>query len=494
MTPDEPGDAPPWEGLAAGIDGEVVLPVSPLYAQLTRPFNARFHQVRPRALVRCATPEDVAETIAFLTRHGLESATRSGGHCFAGHSSTRGVVVDVTPMAAVTVSGDVASVGAGARLGAVYGALDVHGLAIPAGTCPPVGIAGLALGGGLGVLGRTYGVTSDRLLRAQVVLADGRIVDCDEDRHADLFWALRGAGAGNFGVVTSLDLRTVPAPEVTNVHATWPSRLAAAVAEAWQRWAPHGPDELAASLKMTATGEVDGPASVDLYAALQATESEAAELLDELVRRVGADPVSASLRLMSFPETRRFWAQLGLAEDAAAAGPPPEVTQPQHLFARSEFFRRHLPAEAIAELVATFTGGRTPGESRELDFMPWGGAYNRVPADATAFVHRAELFQLKHSAVVDAPGTPVAAAAAHDWVNRSWATVHPWGSGRVFQNFADPDLENWAEAYYGANLDRLVRVKARYDPGNVFRFGQSLRATPVVRERRGRRSTSSDPR
>jgi FAD/FMN-containing dehydrogenase len=477
MTSDHADDASPWSGLAAGIDGEVVLPGSPRYDGVYRPFNARFHQVRPQAVVRCATPGDVAETVAFLTRHGLQSATRSGGHCFAGHSSTGGVVVDVTPMASVTVSGDVASVGAGARLGAVYDALEAHGLAIPAGTCPPVGIAGLVLGGGLGVLGRTYGVTSDRLVRAQIVLADGRIVDCDQDRDDDLFWALRGAGAGNFGVVTSLDVRTVPAPDVTNVHATWPWRQAASVVEAWQRWAPHGPDELAASLKVTVAGDVDAPASVDLYAALQGTESDAAALLDELVRRVGTDPISAWQRRMSFAETRRFWAQLGVAEEATAAGPLPDTAAPQHLFAKSEFFRRPLPADVIAELVATFTGGRAPGESRELDFMPWGGAYNRVPAHATAFVHRAELFQLKHSAVVDAPATPAAAAAAHGWVTRSWAAVHPWGSGRVFQNFADPYLEDWAGAYYGPNRERLVRVKARYDPGNLFRFGQSLRAT-----------------
>jgi hypothetical protein len=108
--------------------------------------------------------------------------------------------------------------------------------------------------------------------------------------------------------------------------------------------------------------------------------------------------------------------------------------------------------------------------------MPWGGAYNRVRPDATAFVHRAELFQLKHAAVVDPPATTSAEAAAHRWAARSWASVHPWGSGRVFQNFADPDLEDWAGAYYGTNYDRLVRIKARYDAGNVFRFCQSLPA------------------
>jgi FAD/FMN-containing dehydrogenase len=469
------GSTPNWGTFQGAIGGEVVLPGAPAYDRLPRPFNARFHEVRPQAIVLCATPQDVSETIRFIGGHGLENAMRSGGHCFAGHSSTRGVVIDVTPMRSVSVSGGMATVGAGARLGDVYEALQEHDLTIPGGTCPPVGVAGLTLGGGLGILGRKYGVTSDHLVQAQIVLADGRILECDENHNEDLFWALRGAGAGNFGVVTSMAFRTVPAPEATNFHAAWPYSHAAAVIEAWQGWAPLGPDELAASLKVTATGDLEEPPSVDVYGALLGTESDAADLLDELVVRAGSDPTSASRKLMSFPQTRRFWADLGASEDQAEEG-----TNPQHayLFSKSEFFRRPVPTETIAALVENFTQGRGSGESRELDFMPWGGAYNRVRPDATAFVHRQELFQLKHAAVVDHQATTRQMEAADRWVARSWASVHPWGSGRVFQNFADPDLEGWADAYYGTNYDRLARVKARYDAVGFFRFHQSL---PVAR-------------
>ena len=165
------------------------------------------------AIVSCASPEDVGEAISVARRHGLELATRAGGHSFAAHSSTRGVLVDVTPMRSVTVAGGVATVGAGARLGEVYQALQEHDLTIPGGTCPPVGVAGLTLGGGLGILGRMYGVTSDHLVGAEVVLADGRLLHCDDHHHQDLFWALRGAGAGNLGVVASLVFRAVPAPD-----------------------------------------------------------------------------------------------------------------------------------------------------------------------------------------------------------------------------------------------------------------------------------------
>jgi len=465
---------PDWEALQGVIAGAVVLPGSPDYEELPKPFNARFDDVCPQAVVLCATPQDVSETISFVTRHRLECAMRSGAHCFAGRSASRGVVIDVTPMRSVSVSGGVATVGAGARLGHVYDSLQEHDLAIPAGTCPSVGAAGLTLGGGLGILGRRYGVTSDHLIGAQIVLADGRVAECDDSHEEDLFWALRGAGAGTFGVVTSLVFRAVPAPAATNFHLAWPFARAAAVLAAWQRWAPVGPDELFASLKVTATGGADRPASVDVFGVLLGTESDATELLDALVVRAGSDPISASTEHMSFTETRRFWAELPVAENVDGHGPQAPSTQRLHFVAKSEFFRRPLPSEAGAALMENFGQGRASGESRELDFTPWGGAYNRVRPDATAFVHRNEAFQLKHVAVVDPERPTSEKEAAHRWVARSWATVHRWGSGRVFQNFPDPDLEDWAGAYYGPNYQRLLRVKARYDPGDLFHFHQSL--------------------
>jgi FAD/FMN-containing dehydrogenase len=464
------GTAVDWGNLQSEIAGEVVLPESAGWSRLPPTFNARFHEIRPQAVVRCSVPEDAAKTISFVRRFGLKCAVRSGGHCFAGRSSTHGVVVDVSPMDVVSLSDGVATVGTGARLGGFYDSLQERGLTIPGGTCPSVGIAGLALGGGLGILGRSQGVTSDHLIGAEIVLADGRILRCDEGHHEDLFWALRGAGAGNFGVVTSLVFRTVSAPEVTNFHAAWPYAKATAVVDAWQTWAPAGPDELAASLKVTASEDQHPSPTVDVYGAFLGTPSDAAQLVDQLVVRANSEPSSLSAARMTFPETRRFWAQLGSPEDGE------RNTHPEHpyLFSKSEFFGRPLPREAIERLIEVFSKGRLAGESRELDFMPWGGAYNRVRPEATAFVHRAERFQLKHSAAFASGASAQSRESAHGWVARSWATVHPWGSRRVFQNFADSDLEDWTHAYYGTNYARLVRVKGTYDPTNVFRFHQSL--------------------
>ena len=448
------------EGLAGRIAGEVLAPGAPGYESARKPAMARWQAIRPRAVVLCEAPSDVVEALAFARRSGDHVAVRSGGHCFAGRSSTPGMVIDVTPMGSVSVASGLATVGAGTRLADLYDALDEHGLTIPAGCGPTVGIAGLTLGGGLGILGRKYGLTCDRLVAAQLVLADGRVVDCDEQRHADLFWALRGAGAGQFGVVTSLVFETVPAPAATTFHVVWPGRDAAAVIEAWQSWAPDAPDELAASLRLAG----DDVLVVNLFGAMLGPESDAVELLDGFVARVGTDPQSASHRHLPYRAAKQALVGLGAAEEA-------EPDQPRPMFSKSEFFRRPLPAETIATLVRALGHGRGAGGSRELNFTPMGGAYNRVPADATAFAHRDERYLVEHVLVADSDGPTV----GRQWVARSWDTAHLWGSGRVYPNFPDPDLADWADAYYGANHQRLLRVKRAYDPDNLLRFAaQSL--------------------
>jgi FAD/FMN-containing dehydrogenase len=447
-----------WDALRSAIDGEVVLPGSPDYDVRRKPAIPRFDDVPPQAVVLCRTPGDVAATIRLARRVGLPVAARGGGHCFAGHSSTEGIVVDVSPMRSVSLSGELATVGAGARLGAVYDALAEHGRTIPAGCGPTVGIAGLTLGGGLGILGRKHGLTADHLLAAQVVLADGRVVDCDRRLDPELFWAARGAGGGFFGVVTSLTFRTIPAPDATSFHLVWPPANAATVVGAWQAWAPDAPDELAASLLVTAAADPERPPVVNVFGAMLGSDADTAALLEQLVARVGADPASAVRKQQPYRATKRHLAEHGPGEERPGG----------HPYSKSEFFARPLPADAIAALLERFTEGRIAGQSRELDFTPWGGAYNRVPADATAFVHRRARFLLKQAVVVD-PGTPDAEReAARGWLAGSWASVHPWGTGGVYQSFPDPDLDDPAHAYYGGNLDRLARAQATYDPDGFF--------------------------
>jgi FAD/FMN-containing dehydrogenase len=463
-----------WEALAEAIDGSVVLPGALDYDRVRKPAMARFENVKPEAVVLCGSPADVSAAIAFARRAGLRAAIRSGGHSVAGRSSTEGMVIDVTPMNSVSVDGEVATVGAGARLGDLYDALQEQGRTIASGCGPSVGIAGLTLGGGLGILGRRYGLTCDNLLRAQVVLADGRVVECDEHREEELFWALRGAGGGNFGVVTSFVFRTLAAPSATVFRLIWPIADAAAVAEAWLAWATGGPDELDATLWMTVSGDGESPPVVEVVGAVLDSEADASGLLDELIAQAGAEPASATQLRLPYREAKRYLSELGTEagqDEQQASDPPPSEG---HLFTKSEFFRRPVPRETIAALVENLTRTPTPGRSLEVTFTPWGGAYNRVPADATAFVHRNEQYLVQHLIVIDPDPSTADIEAARDWLKRSWELVHPWGSGGVYPNFPDPDLENWADAYYGENYERLLRIKAKYDPNDYFRFHQSL--------------------
>jgi FAD/FMN-containing dehydrogenase len=193
-------------GLREELDGELFVPDSPGYEAVRRPANPGYRDVHPRLVIRCGSVADVALGIGYARDTGIAIVPRGGGHCFAGPSSTDGIVLDLAGLDSISVADDgLATIGAGACLARVYAALHVHGRTIPAGCGATVGIAGLTLGGGIGLLGRKHGLTCDRLVGARVVLADGRIVDCDADREPELFWALRGAGGGQFGVVTSLD-------------------------------------------------------------------------------------------------------------------------------------------------------------------------------------------------------------------------------------------------------------------------------------------------
>jgi hypothetical protein len=433
--------------LRAALDGELITPDSPAYDAARRPALARFSGVRPIAVIRCASTRDVTRALAFARDGGTHVVPRGGGHCFAGRSSTAGLVLDLSRLDTVAVRPDGrARIGAGARLAQVYDGLHRSRRTVPAGCGPTVGIAGLTLGGGLGLLGRLHGLTCDALLSAQVVLADGRVVDCDLDREPELFWALRGAGGGQFGVVTSLVFATVAEPRATRFEVRWPGAAAVDLVAGWQSWASEAPDDVTANLSLVA--EPGHPLRAVVFGAALRPAGPVIGLLEPLAARVGVRP-EIRHQVLTWRDLKRSF-----------AGPEPHGAVPT--VSRSEFFSQPMPASAVVPLIDEFTSGTAPGR-RELNFTAMGGAYNRVPADATAFVHRGERFLLEH--------------VAHDgdqWPGRSWALAHAFASGRVYPNFPDPDLDDWATAYHGGNAGRLRAVKRSYDPGRLFRFPQAI--------------------
>ena len=302
----------------------------------------------------------------------------------------------------------------------------------PAGSCPAVGIAGLTLGGGLGILGRAYGLTSDQLVQAQMVLADGRVVECDERREEGLFWALRGAGAGQFGVVTSFSFRAVPAPDLTCFRLVWPLAKAADLLEVWQSWAPSAPDELAASLLLNVPADPERPPTATLFGSSLGTKDATERLLEELVVGAGEDPTSTTIEHLQYIRAKRYlWEHAPGAEphgEGLAGGEP----RPVLAFAKSEFFRRELPRERIDAILDHLEARRALGQARELDFTPWGGAYTRLDPEATAFPHRRERFLLKHAVNIHNDASTERQDAAREWLTRSWELVHPGAQAACF--------------------------------------------------------------
>lgn len=457
-----------WERFGASLTGTLLLPAMPSYEIARRPAQPQPDDHRPAAIVMAADVADVAATIRFGREHDLPTVPRSGGHCFAGRSSSHGIIIDVTPLSRLDVSSRRLTVGAGVRLGTIYDALESIGFALPGGTCPTVGIAGHVLGGGAGFIGRAHGLTSDHLVAAEIVLADGQVVWCDENREPDLFWALRGAGGGQFGVITTLIFEPVRAPASTSsFHLTWPYNQAAAAIEAWQSEAPHAPDELDVELRLVAPSDPHRAPEVHLFGMmLDADAATTARRLADIVDAVGAPPTWVFHEQSPYLPAVRRLTEVGTEQ-------PPGAGLRGLRFAKSEFFRRSLPTATVTALAEQLAAHRTPGYVRELNFSPWGGAYNRVPVDATAFAHRQESFILEHTALVGHTPGPVR-SAAQDWVDDTWRTTHRWGTGGVYPNFPYPDLEQWEAAYHGPNLARLLQVKRRYDPDNWFRFHQSL--------------------
>lgn len=473
----------PWDALREGLDGTLLRPGERDFTAARKLFNPRYDTVRPAAVAYCAGPGDVSECLAFARQHGIPVAVRSGGHSYAGWSSGKGkLIIDVQKMARVTASGRTAKVGAGAKLIDVYSELTAHKRTVPGGTCPTVGISGLALGGGIGVVARAYGLTSDSLTGARVVTADGKLRDVNEESETDLFWALRGAGNGHFGVVTSLDFRTHVAPRCVTFFLSWPWSRAAAVVREWQRWAPAAPEEIWANLHLSAP--VGGnPGSVRVGGLSLGARSEVENQLDRLTDRVGAPAFSHSVKPHGFMEAMKTMGGVSgwsLAQ-AHQRGTLPGRTKRgkvarESYAARSDFYTRPIPADGVSALLARVErlaklGGGGAGLIA-LDAM--GGAVNRIRKDATAFVHRDARFLAQYLISWPDSARSTTVAAHRGWLDGTHAAMRPWASGYAYQNYADSALRDWRHAYYGANAERLTKVKSVYDPERIFTFPQAL--------------------
>ncbi len=475
-----PPTAADWAALARDLSGPLVRPGEAGYTTARELFDPRFDSLRPAGVAYCRNPHDVSTCLAFVRKYRVPVAARCGGHSYAGWSSTSGLIVDVTRMAGVSVSGSTATVGAGTRLIDFYNGLDAHGRAVPGGSCPTVGISGLTLGGGIGVVGRAYGLTCDNVKSLQIVTADGQIRTASASTNSDLFWACRGGGGGNFGVVTSFTFTTHPAGDIILFFLSWPWSQAARVIAAWQSWAPHAPDQLWSNLHLSAATGGSVP-SIQVGGTYLGSVNDAYGQLEKLYAAAGSNPSSPFLE-------NTTWLHAMLVEAGCASLTVNECHLPTQVsggqlsrsseYAKSDFFTTPLSSRGIGTMLAGVENfqqaGGAPGASGGIALDALGGAINQVAAGATAFVHRNALFDTQYTTTWPLGSASAAVARQHAWQQSFWQSMRPYASGQAYQNYIDPSLANWRQAYYGANYTRLTQVKAAYDPDRVFSFPQAV--------------------
>jgi len=467
-----------WRRLGSSLTGSLVLPSSPLYATDRLLYNSKFANVHPGAIAYCLSAEDVSRCVDFVASHAINVAARSGGHSYGGYSSCDGLVIDVSRLDSIKVDteANVANVGAGARMIDVYNAIGSRDRLLPGGSCPTVGVAGLTLGGGVGVFGRKYGLTCDNLRSAKLVTADGDHLSIDAHSHPDLLWACRGGGGGNFGIVTSFEFDVHPMPQVTLFSLQYPWEAAASVLEAWQHWITVMPDELWSNCQLLSQGSYGF--LIQISGVFCGTQSALATHLTRLHSSAGTAPSSSFVGSNDYIEAMKIEAGCSNLSIAACHLPTDNrrgVLSREAYSAKSSYLDAPTTGAHAALLVHAVEALKddAPTVGGGLAFDAYGGAINRVEKNQTAFVHRDKLacIQATYSWSSYTPLSEI--AAGQRWLTWLGSDVFRPPTG-AYQNYIDPTLSEWKTAYYGTNLERLVKVKRTYDPENLFSFHQSI--------------------
>ena len=435
-----------WQRLQNAIRGRVVLPSDPDYAVAKAVFNSRYDESAPAAVVIPGSVDDLRRAMEFAMTDGVTVAPRSGGHSYVGASAAEGtMVIDLRRVAGdIEYDGDttVVTVPAAAALDALQSTLAGHDRLIPSGSCPTVGIAGLTLGGGLGADARSGGLTCDALESASIVLPGGELVMASRDDHAELFWALRGGGGGNFGVTTSFSFRTYPAAVRDVVTMRYPDSAVADVIVGWSQWLAAS-DRAVWGLINLAVGPTARGCTVVVATPAGAGASRAAEL----VTAIGASPLSTETRTRGRLDFVHYFE----GGDGAS--------RPRPFVAGSDIIGELTYGAAQAIVAATKSWpAKAGGATAVVESLT--GAIGDVAPDATAFPWRRDAASIQwYSEAVE---------AAPDWLASAHREVKTHSVG-AYVNYLESDTP--AERYFGGNLDRLASVRNDYDPHRLMGSG-----------------------
>lgn len=450
------------ERLKTHVKGHIVLPDDPNYDEVRQIWNAMIDR-RPAVIVQCVKADDVAQAIAVAREHQLDISIRGGGHNIAGNAvCDHGMMIDLSTMTNVRIDAQKqrAYVEPGATLADFDQAAQVYGLATPVGINSTTGIAGLTLGGGFGWLTRKYGMTIDNLVSAAMVTADGNQLRASETENADLFWAIRGGG-GNFGIVTEFEFALHPVgPEILAGLLVFPFSQAKQVLTQYRKFAASAPEEL------------------NVWVVLR--KAPPLPFLPETVH--GQEViVLAVFYAGDLAEGEKLIAPLRSFGDAYGEhiGPQPYIQWQQAfdpLLTRGarNYWKSHnfieLP-DGVLDAIVEFAG-KLPSPQCEIFIGAVAGAPNRVSPDAMAYYHRDAKFVLNVHGRWDDVAQDESCIA---WAREFFQASAPYASAGAYVNFMTEEESDRVTAAYGSNYDRLVQIKQRYDPENIFHLNQNIK-------------------
>lgn len=451
-----------WKQLSRKVSGEVLRPDDAGFKATARPNNLVYDDRLPLGIARCRTPEDVAAAVLWCRENNVRFATRAGGYNYAGFSTTRGLLIDVAELNAVSFDKQTGRVrvGGGATHRDLFAALSRREASIVHGRVLGIGVGGFTLGGGLGYDARLHGVGSDRLAATDIVCADGEIRTAGAKSEQDLFWACRGGGGGNFGINVEFAFETFAVEDVTTFDITWSSKPEA-VAAALLKALAEAPDRCGSKtrLRSVPSEKAEGGRTIEVRLTGQ-LHGPREELLDILAPVFAVAPAERrTLRHGPYWDCQKLVA---------------EERKPDRYRGRSRFVAKDFDAAALDAAfrqVRRFPG--TKGDA-SLKLLQTGAALNAPAPDDTAFVHRDSAWLLMTTFSFKPSDSRRTVAAAGDWLDETYEEMLPHCGKGAFQNMSDPALKDWAKQYYGDNLDRLRRIKAAVDPTELFRHAQSI--------------------
>jgi FAD/FMN-containing dehydrogenase len=445
------------------IRGRLIQPTDSDYDSARALYNGMIDK-HPKLIARCVDVADVIAAVNYARDQSLLLAVRGGGHNGPGLGSCDdGLVIDLSMMKSVRVdpANRTVRVDPGCTSGDVDHATHAFGLAVPFGIVSTTGVAGLTLGGGTGYLTRKYGLTIDNLLEADLVLPDGSFVTASKSQHPDLFWALRGGG-GNFGVVTSFLFQAHPVRMVYAGPIFWEATQAQAVMRAFREFLPHAPEELGSFVGLKTVPSMDpfprdhwGKRACAVISSYNGPLAEGEKVMARLLEVV-PPPIFNWMGEMPFPAMNALF--------------DPFFPKGLQWYWKGDFVQA-LTDEAIDTHIAQ--AAQAPSELCLMHLYPIDGAVHRAAKDATAWNVRDARFSM---VIAGIHADPAQASALKQWGRQYWQAVHPFNMDGGYVNFLmDDEVDGRVQASYGENYARLATVKAKYDPGNLFRVNQNIK-------------------